>query len=524
MVEDAAPVELVELLQRVYPALLRTPGLLRLAVHLLRTPDRTDGKVPLPWQLLSAIVGRTEAARHKKAVTAEVLGKLGAALQATGSDADRPSWKVLPHNRHQHLATRVQIGFPDRIEELALRSKGVPKDDRITVEGWCRVQVDGTWRRFESAAALKAQRIARLPDPSHASPLSQRLQAYLNGHDSRVYQSLRKLLKTTEIGQFVRTEFPAPEQQHTVVATIRDVLLQPVPVYKTSPRTARISAVGRNLTSVPSTLRHHLTRRLGWLELDLAHAQLACNAAAWGVTEATRALSMPGYRFWDDLMEQIGPDPESLKQDDPDLYRDLKKALKKPVHGVSFGMKPDNVRYLGLLYKPKQGERARVASMLRRTCGLTIRQAGLRLAAHPLVAAMLEAREAQMALVKAEGGRVDVFGVPHPIVKAVRKGPGARKGVTPRKVLARVAQAQELDLMSRVIEDAVREGARAKEGQRPMYRIVVWQHDGFTVSPKGNDEATQKAVGRRLQKLLAEQAQFRGVPTALEVDVGPDLG
>lgn len=538
-----------------YPALALTPGLLRLVVHILMTPHRHETDVdvvPLPHALLAAITGQGQRAANKRGVTGKTLDALFEALSLAPRNRDRVlSAERLAHDRRHGLATRVRLVFSASVQTMAETVRDVPADNRITVRGWVRVNVQGASPPLQGSIEARDAAVAALPDPSHAPDLSQTLQSYLNGHDPRVYQRVVQQIGTEETGLFVRTHYPEVSRRLHVVAALRAVQLQPVPVYATSPRTARISARGRSLASLPRVHRQRLTGRIGWVELDLAHAQLACNAAAWKVESVLARLVDEEYRIWDDLMACLGVDVPALKDRNPELHYSLKSLIKKPVHGVSFGMGIRNVRSLGLLdVRQRRGgrlvvvrdlsaERAAAGILLQQTCGLTLKDAGRRLASHPVLKAMLSARETELRHVEATGGRHDVFGVFHEVKEPTDADASGLSGemidldggeddtgepdeaVLPRQVLARVSQAAELDLLSGVIEDAVRE--EQKQG-RPTYRIVIWQHDGFTVSPKGESVAEQRRVVRRLKRLVRERAQARRIPTRLSVDVGPDDG
>lgn len=568
----------MDALRRTYPALELTPGLLRLVVHILLTPYRheTDPAiVPLPYRLLANIVGKERRATGHRSLTAPTLGALlGALATPARPTAAMVTAELLPHNATESRATQVRLVFPEPLQSMAVRTRDVPPDNRITIDGWVRVDLDHP-RPLEGANKARDAAVARLPDPSHAPELSQALQSYLNAHNPSVYQSVTEQIRSEQTGLFLRTALPDLNRRSYVVAALRDILQQPVPVYATSPRTARISAHGRSLASLSRPVRQELTARAGWVELDLAHAQLACNAAAWNVESVCERLADASYRIWDDMMASLGVDARALKAQDAELYHALKSLIKTPVHGTSFGMGIRNIRSLGLLddvkrdrkgrpvrrdgspvvVKDRSAERAVAADVLGRTCGLTVAEAGKRLAGHWVLAAMLEARRTELLRVQQEGARQDVFGVTHE-VKAPEddeRQPGLAADdpepdnamvldsgepddpVEPRQVLARVTQAAELDLLSRVICDAVLESGKTKslfcdddgavsepKKKRPLYRIVIWQHDGFTVSPKGNSLDVKCQVIRRLQRLVREQAALRRIPTRLEVDVGPE--
>ena len=521
-VEDIAPCELVEVLLSTYPELAVRPGLLRLVVHILRSPDQVHGAVFLPASFLAEILGRQEAAARKKAVTRLAISDLRAALSARATGIPG-ALHIQPAQHGRHLATGFKLEVPEHVRRLADESVGFPDEGPVTINGWCRVFPDATRTELSDTSTLR-QEMADMVDDQGGSELSRTLQSYLNGHDPRVFQALRRAVCSDEAADWVRSTVPAGPKRGAIARTFRSILAQPVPIYATSTRTARISAVGRNVTSLPSAVRQWLTGRVGWMELDLTQAQLACNAKAWDVPLVLEALGDPGYRLWDDLIRGLGVDAAVLEAD-PELYRKVKRALKQPVYGVSFGMSHHNLKNLGLLKYDKKRDRwvkgndwATVSGALGEL-GVTVPEAAAVVLDHPVIKAMLVARKEQMAIVRAEGGMTDVLGIRHELRPAVKTGPERQKAVEPRHVLARVAQSRELNLLRPVIEDAIAESSK----KRPNYRIVLWQHDGFTVSTKGSKVEDLRRIGRRLQRLVADRAEALGVPTALRVDVGPDL-
>lgn len=522
-VADTAPLALVHLLTEKYPALTERPDLLRLAVHVLRTPYRDGDLVIVEAGLLAEIVGAAPPRTRKKAVVGPVLSAFERALRDAKSPEDAAEVVRVPAQRGLRRATGIRVRFPDAVEAVAAAVRGVPANDEITIDGWCRIPVDGRVHPIADTSQLRAEMLASLPDPSEAPELSRALQAYLHALGVRVFQGLRDEIQRPETGRYVRTHYSGVtrdgrDRQADICDHLTQILRQPVPIYKTSPRTARISAVGRNATSLPAALRKYLTDRIGWVEFDLAHSQLACNVAAWDVGPARAALEDPDYRFWDDLIDHACPGHRAYSEGDIELYRQLKRALKRAVYGVSFGMRERNIRHLGLLSEGQKENAVEVASLLAQTCSSTVEAVGARLVAHPVVSSMLAARRVQMRAVQKEGGRTDVFGVFHALTPG-RKGRPQVKAVRPRHVLARVAQAQEMDLLRTVIEDAIRESEKRREDGtrvRPRYRIVLWQHDGFTVSFKGRSEAEREAVTDRLRGLVAERASTLGIPTRLE--------
>lgn len=519
-VEDVAPSELVRLLCEGYPLLPVRRGSLRLAVHLLRTPVRSGAAVPIPYEAIAAVVENAKMAGQKRFSAHETVRQLADALDRPAPGAPQVDVFLYPHNFRRHIARAVEfVGLDDRITTLASASRDVPDDNRITLSGWTAVTVSGTTRGLYHDSSERRQRAKQSIRPdTDVAEMTAELKRHLNDLNPSVLAPLREAISEPATGVFVGHTFGDRTAREHVTATLLDILRQPVPIYQTSPNTPRIHAVGRGLTTLRSSVRHHLTERLGWVELDLAHAQLACNAAAWEVEVVLGLLRQEGYRLWDDLLVGIGiADPTALRSNDRALYDDVKSLVKQAVHGVSFGMTVPSLKRLGITKWTRKGNLRRNADIdlaeaervTRFACGCSLRTAGERLRDHVVVGEMLRARKTQSALVRAEGGRTDSLGTWHPIDEQTDW----------KQVLARVAQAEETALLSSVIQDAISESRK----KRPAYRIVAWQHDGFTVSPKGLDLKHRQRVARRLQKLVAAKADAMGIPTRLVVDVGQGL-
>ena len=118
-------------------------------------------------------------------------------------------------------------------------------------------------------------------------------------------------------------------------------------------------------------------------------------------------------------------------------------------------------------------------------------------------------RERELAVIRERGYAVDVFG---------RKITTGANGYGPaddldysRSILAQLNQARELWLLEPVIGLAEAEQAKA----RPAFRLVLWQHDGFSV--KYRSDAERERWEPRILAGVAERAERHGYPTRLEV-------
>lgn len=504
---DLAPSALVDALRERSPGLGESPGALGLVLHLLLTeavepPGRT---APCPHALLGEIAGASASGiEHRNFRAEDFLDHVRAALEAGGGD--RVGLVVSSPEPRLRQARRLRLDdVPADIADMAAEARLAV---RVEPGEWVEVRPDGTFSLNHTAAARRRQDLMdSLPTYDNTPELSSALQGYLNGHDARTFAPLKREAGSDETVRLVESLYPRVEDRERVAATLRSVQLNPVPIYGPSPSTPRLHARGRNATSLPSAVRQDITRRLGWVELDLAHAQLACNAARWSVRSVLERLGADGYAFWDDLMVGLGADPDDLRR--REAYSRFKSVLKRPVHGVSFGMAQKRVRRLGV--EPGASLTADEAEAVEAACGAVPGEVGIRLVRHPVVADMLRARYRLQRRVVADGGLTDTFGRFLPLAE----------GQNPGALLAIDAQAMELRLLEPVIREAVaaRRRFERQARARPPYSVVLWQHDGFTV--RARDRARLPAVVRSLQRSVADRAAELGVPTALTVDVAP---
>ncbi|MEM6325848.1 MAG: hypothetical protein AAF791_01885 [Bacteroidota bacterium] len=378
----------------------------------------------------------------------------------------------------------------------------------LNLDDWRELRPRGAYTLNSTAAARRRQELLdSLPSYDNTAEISDSLIRHLNATSPSAFSKLKRLAGDNTTQRLVTKLYPAEADYDRVAAILRSVQLQPQPIYGPSPKTPRIHARGRNVTGLPSPVRQDLTRRLRWVELDLAHAQLACNARRWGVDRVLQVLDLGAYSFWDDLMQHLGAAPQELRQNGK--YSEFKSYLKPSVHGLSFGMGRDRIRRFGT--ENQQEPEGALVKMVEMACGVSFDEAGKRLLTHPVLEPMLNARYRQTARIKKRGGHRDVLGRYHVL----------NDGTNPASLLAIDAQAMEFVLLEPVIRLAAneREDARSK-GRQPLFSLMFWQHDGFTV--KARQRNRTRSLIRRLESVVNARAETLGVPTGLTVEIGPD--
>lgn len=261
--------------------------------------------------------------------------------------------------------------------------------------------------------------------------------------------------------------------------TLRAIEENPKPIYQPGERTARITAVGLNLTNVHSKIRRVLTR--GLVEYDLKSAQLAINCADWGVPEVCAFLESGG-NVWGTIMGEVFPE---LPPTD-----DLKTIVKEAVYSICFGKLEKDVRrtmscHLNR-YLPQYGIALNEATP----------ELSRRFTSYWIVRAMLEAREGRLALIEQDGGAYDDFG----------NWIEVRKDMDAKSILAQRAQSIEMAMLLPVYRLA----QTTKD-----FTVMLHQHDGFSVA--FHSKSRKDRWARRIEEAVREEAQRRGIPTHLEV-------
>lgn len=514
----AAPAALIDDVYAACPALREVAGGLGLILQVLLSevsepPGRT---VPAPYRLICEIAGfEPHQIEQGNARANEVLDSVMQALATTNSFR----LVEIEHSHGDRLARRLRL---DRLpESVAAGSESARMTLNLDLALWREVPVLGRPRRLNRTASARREAELKdsLPTYGNTVDLTQSLLQYLNeATKQKTFSRLKREAGSPATQEFVRGRYPDAESFQRVAAVLRDVQFLAKPVYAPSAKTPRVHALGRNATGLPSPVRRQITGALGWVELDLAHAQVACNARRWNVEAAMELLSDRRYSFWDDLLRHMGADPASLRE--AQTYGDFKGLLKPVVHGLSFGMGARRIMRFGL----QDGEEpdTESARLIESVTNSTFEEAGRRLCSHRLLSAMLEARREMYRRIREEGGWTDPFGRHHPYeVEPRRPGEHWDRG-NEGSLLAIDTQATELLLLEPVIRAAIDGLNEAKKrNEQPSFRIVLWQHDGFTIKPRQRSRAETEV--RKLQRLVCERATELGIPTALTVDVGPDI-
>ena len=94
---------------------------------------------------------------------------------------------------------------------------------------------------------------------------------------------------------------PSPRQK-AIEASLRHMMLQPMPVYKAARRSARLFPANASFLTVPSDIRRTFLQDC--LEVDMASSQLALVASLWDLPKI-RAFLAAGNSFWQSMIDHL---------------------------------------------------------------------------------------------------------------------------------------------------------------------------------------------------------------------------
>jgi hypothetical protein len=254
------------------------------------------------------------------------------------------------------------------------------------------------------------------------------------------------------------------------VRILRRILLQPQPFYSASRsgNTARLFTNG-HILDLKREVRKVLTE--DWLEADLRSSQLAICAWLWKIEPLTRFLS-EHKNVWNhlfsfyDLPEQTRPA--------------AKKIFKKALYSICYGMEQWRLKWCIM-------DCAGWTDL-----GLIIASGFLEI---PLIGDLLLARSLELKKVAEAGGGENCYG----------KWIKVNNEVQPRDILAQIAQSWEMKLIFPAFELA---------NQTEDFKIMLFQHDGFSVHFRRRDDAWSK----KIKVAIDDNAQLLGIPASLEWD------
>jgi hypothetical protein len=249
---------------------------------------------------------------------------------------------------------------------------------------------------------------------------------------------------------------------------LRCIQSQPQPFYEPSSEGNTIRLfTGCGIPNLQRDVRKALTA--DWVDVDLRCSQLAICAALWNV-ERINTFLRSGENFWTHVLNAIGVPPSE--------WTLAKREIKQGLYSICYGMELNHVKGTTALRLTKAGLDKHIAT---------------RFVNHPLLQALLVAREAALKSIATAGGAMTCFG----------KWCSISASRQPRHIMAEVAQALELKLIYPAFRLA---------SETPELTITLFQHDGFSV----HFRRRPKTWLARIAGAVHEEIERQGIITRLE--------
>jgi hypothetical protein len=335
----------------------------------------------------------------------------------------------------------------------------VPDADKVRYITGERVRpIDATALRSNDEQAATAG----VPQVQAATRISN----YLNSLPRNVFTTKiqENIVDTVAVAQ----SLPGLAQSTLELTKLHRIVTQPQPFYGPSEgaNTVRLFAKNTSILSLKNPVKYALIR--GWTTFDLKSAQLAIVAKDWNIGLLHGWLSNPSNDIWKELCSVF-----------PDIpVTDSKPVIKTAVYSACYGARLETIQ-------------ADVQAALG-----TSRVAANALLAHELFIHVLGHRDHQLREIRKHWGANDAFG----------RFLSANTPTQARSVLAQLSQAREMQLLLPALDLAE---------QRPNdLRIVLWEHDGFSVHFR-RDDARNDRTKRALMRAVNDNCERLGYPTEL---------
>lgn len=475
--------------------------LFKIYAYLLFNPRIIDGDVLLCVRTIGRVIGIDE--RTMDSGNYPVIHHLEAFREHVF-----PDFKYNPEDRHKGKCRTV-------------KTLGVPKDfEEVYLEELCRAKtefrslvdlVSGAPVFKGTLSVLRRQRKDalsgyRIPTGFNQPEEQRLLIEYLHSLPSN---TLSSAVSTgyPDACRALCEEFHSDVEAGTVPNFSAKVQLDyiarfPQPFYGPSGmgKTVRIFPRDYSIAGIGKNSRRLLTK--GWYEFDLRAAHLAIVAQDWGLGETRSFLGHEN--IWSALMSDIGF-PLMAK------YEEVKGILKTATYSLVYGSSLGNI-------SSKLGEDLR-------EIGYEDSKHVDLFGAHPIVREISRGITEQREKARGLGYIEDFYGTRYGL-----DGEASDFGKQFRSTLSTRAQSRELQLLFPAVELAVESRERAvaekervkaegRKGSRPEdFRIMCWQHDGFTVAFRDNESSRDlKPLIRKIQGVVDERAKEFDIPTRLEV-------
>ena len=423
--------------------------------------DSERPKKVIPHETILEAIGRDPSTPSSEFKSGEFIARF--------NDNVLPRFLVSPHD-HRGMAREVLDdglhALRKDIENELVSFHSVTDSEKVHL-------VTGERWTPPKARALRGadRKIAESEVPKVAA--AKRIVAYLNALKSNLFAA--KVSANMERAVEVARGIADPKRRAIELTKLHRIAAQPQPFYgpPTDAHTVRVFAKNVAIPSLKNEVKAALID--GWTTFDLKSAQFAIVAKDWGMTELHTWLSTPGNDIWKELCDLFTTmSPEKMKP-----------VLKEAVYSICYGMSSENI-----ISRLKDGFV---------DLGCSDFDAHIRAMAFiedAYVVPLFQHRELMSEKVKRDRGAKDCFG----------QWIATTKEVQPRKVLAQLSQAREMQLLLPAIDLATK--------RKNEFKIALWEHDGFSVHFTRQDRIESES--QRIIGAVNAECTRLGYPTRLE--------
>ena len=456
--------EVREQTMQTYPILREHDGHRAFFLYMMNTPNRDDGEhwgtgqPVIPWKKVVRCYGKHVQDYGRNLRTRRILE----IYQEQVVSGFRPSG----YHSNGHARVVKDTGVDPSLEEAWREDQKSDRRNAGLVDFFTGKKHTAK-RRHE----LRQHRIAvcRASEPRCSD--GRKWRKYLHERDSSNYY---RLLKHMPKAKAKAHEIEGTGRVQTFVNLCR-IEEQPMPFYRFSENTVRLTTSRSGLQNLKSDVRDKLTEE--WVKLDLSSAQLAIAAKDWGVESALKQLRSE-ESIWDSLEAQTGVDS--------------KDPHKKGSYATVYGAKRSTIKGSMAYAAAKEGHSMDA-------------EAQRRFLSHPVISELLEKREAKLEEIRENGGATDCYGNEISTDTIDDDSPE-------RSVLSQLAQAREMQLLTPALELA-REVER--EYEVPPWEIMLYLYDGFCLKFNTPTEGYHIPL---IQEAVNQRCEDLGYPTQLEVE------
>lgn len=248
-------------------------------------------------------------------------------------------------------------------------------------------------------------------------------------------------------------------------------------------RTPRLHASEESVIALPKEIRKALCK--GWSEIDLKSSQFAIISAYLGAEEANKFIS-GGGDIWQSFYETTHG-----KYEQPPAK--IKGIYKECIYGICFGKTERESNWTKKTIGVRPLEKILAENNM------------LPLLDHKIMRELLTLREEWYNRIIKNGGEMDCWGNWIGLHKRIDNFDRDRK---PKHIAASIIQSIEMDIAKEMI-------VYVRDHECMQAKIVLWQHDGCTVSFQSKDK--KQMCFENMQQSVMDKAKQYNVMTQLEM-------